>query len=255
MKEGIVVATFQGLRPTAFVAAVPSLRDRAPGIKFLLIAITMALCACASASEDPYALWSAGHPRQALPALHERAVATNSWDAWFDLGLAAAAAGEHGRACVWLLQARELAPGRDEPRAALLALGETLPASWVERVGPLVIPSRGWIGFSLMLIAGLGIGYALAGRKFRQGTGTVGIVALALALPGELAVWADARVDLIAVVSDTQLLDSAGQAKHPLPAGTILIRESSTPWSGRWQVRLQDGKRGFVPASDVEARP
>jgi hypothetical protein len=221
-------------------------------VKAGIITALLALFACASASEDPYALWSAGHPREALSALHERAVAANSWDAWFDLGLAAAAAGEHGRACAWLLQARELAPGRSEPREALLALGATLPSSWIERVGPLAVPGRGWIGFALMLVAGLGIGYAIAGRKFRQGAVIAGIVALALALPGELAVWVDARIDLIAVVSDTQLLDSAGQAKQLLPAGTILIRESPTPWSERWQVRLQDGKRGFVPVPDTK---
>lgn len=222
-------------------------------MKTALAAILM-LCSLAARADDAYALWSNGHPREALPGLQDNAIASDRWDAWFDLGLAAAASGDRGRACAWLLRARERAPERPEPREALLALGASLPPSWIERIGPLAVPGRGWLGCALMLVAGLGIGYAIFAKRWRQPAACAGILALCAALPGEAAAWADARIDLIAVVNDTQLLDSTGQAKQPLAAGTILVRESPTPWSQRWQVHLLDGHRGFVPIPDTDPK-
>ncbi len=207
----------------------------------------------ARGAEDPYLLWSHGRPQEAIPALLLQAQGSDRWDAWLDLGLAAAAAGDRGRAAVWLVASRARAPERDEPRAALRALGAELPPSWHSRCGPLAWPGSGWPRVALLGLVGMALGYALVARQGRAPGLLVALLgALALA-PGLCARILDGRLALVAAVRDTQLLDSTGSPAGAVAGGTVAVQESRTPWSGRLQVALPDGRRGYLAIVDTRA--
>jgi hypothetical protein len=79
------------------------------------------------------------------------------------------------------------------------------------------------------------------------------MVAALCAAPGYIATWLDHRTDLIAVVHDTRLLDSAGNPEELVVAGTPVVRDPQPPWAGRVRVTLPDGQRGYLPQSDTRA--
>ena len=204
-------------------------------------------------ADDPYQLWSHGHPQEALPALLAEAQSSDRWDAWLDLGLAAAAAHDSGRAIAWLLLAHERAPERDEPREALRALGIELPDSWFTRLGPLAWPGCGWPAMLLMVVAGLAFGYACLAPARRAALALSGAGICALIAPGQFALEAELRHPLIAAVRDTRLLDSTGTPGALVPMGTVAVRDAQTPWSGRVLVILPNGSRGYLPIADTIA--
>jgi hypothetical protein len=207
-------------------------------------------------TSDPYAAWSQGRPSDSLQQLVARAKDTDHWDAWYDAGLAAHAAGDKGQAAAFLLRAHKRNPVADGPRVALRQMDVPLPETWVERAGPLGLPGRGWLGVGLSALAGLALGYGVArwqnGRFKRRGLLVVGIaVALAIA-PGVLAIVSDARQPWVAVIHDTQAMDSTGAPLRPLAAGTLVRREQENAWAGRDVVRLLDGTLVLVASKDVE---
>jgi hypothetical protein len=202
---------------------------------------------------DPYGPWSQGRPGESLDLLLGRAKATDRWDAWYDAGLAAAAAGDKGQAVSYLVTAHRRNPAASEPRDALRALDVPLPATWVERAGPLALPGRGWTGVALLAIAGLAFGYGLVrwqnGRWKRRGLAVAGLVSALIAAPGIAAVMSDADVPWATVIHDTQALDSTGTPIKALPAGTLVIKEQDEPWAGRTVVRLVDNGQIVLVAS------
>ena len=200
-------------------------------------------------AEDPYLAWSQGRPAEAVPTLV--ACAGTCWDAWYDAGLAAAAANDRGRAVACLAQAMTLAPAEPEPRQALRALGVEVPTSWHERAGPLAWPGQGWAGIAVLGVAGLALGWAVAGSRARRWAAALGLVALALAAPGVAAGLLDGRSTWTGTVRDTHLLDSAGQPVRALPAGTLLLRPPQDIWAGRVLVQVPQGTQGFVPVADL----
>jgi hypothetical protein len=204
-------------------------------------------------AEDPYQLWSHGRPHDAIPALLLQAQSSDRWDAWLDLGLAAAAAGERGRAAVWLVAARARAPERDEPRAALRALGAELPPTWYSRCGPLAWPGCGWPGVALLGLIGTALGYAAVARAGRALALLVALLGALVVAPGLCARILDGRLALVAVVRDTELLDSTGSPTGAVAGGTVAVQESQTPWSGRLRVALADGRRGYLEIADTRA--
>ncbi len=212
--------------------------------------LLLVLLAVATApAEDPYVAWSQGRPAEAVPALVAGAGAR--WDAWYDAGLAAAAANDRGRAVACLAQAMTLAPAEDEPRQALRALGVEVPVAWQERAGPLAWPGQGWAGVAVLGLAGLALGWAVAGPRARRRAAALGLVALAVAAPGVAAGLLDGRTAWTGTVRDTHLLDSAGQPVRALPAGTLLIRPAQEAWAGRVLVQVPGGTTGFVPGADL----
>jgi hypothetical protein len=202
---------------------------------------------------DPYGPWSQGRPGESLDLLLSRAKATDRWDAWYDAGLAAAAAGDKGQAVSCLVAAHHRNPVATEPRAALRALDVPLPATWVERAGPIAIPGSGWAGVALLGVAGLALGYG-AVRWKRRRLVLAGLAVGMIAAPGVIAVLRDAEVPWAAVVHDTQALDSTGTPIKPLPAGTLVQKEQDATWAGRTVVRLLDGQVVLVAAADTDAR-
>lgn len=206
----------------------------------------------ASAADGAYAPWSQGRPQESLPALRAAATASGAWDAWLDLGLAAADAGHRGEAAAALLEAHRRAPERPEPRHALAALGSPLPPGWLDRLGPLAMPGTGVVGAVLLGLAGLALGWAIAGRRGR-GIAAIGCVALlAAALPGHIARLRDGARALVAVTADTSLLDATGAPLTAVAAGTVLLREPGEPWSRRILVRSADGSlRGWLSLADA----
>lgn len=210
------------------------------------------------ATADPYGPWSQGRPGESLDLLLGRAKATDRWDAWYDAGLAAAAAGDKGQAVSYLVAAHRRNPAAAEPREALRALDVPLPATWVERAGPLGIPGRGWAGVGLLGVAGLAFGYGLCrwqgGRWKRKGLAFTGVAAALIAAPGVFAVMSDAEVPWAAVVHDTQALDSTGAPLKALPAGTLVQKQQDEAWAGRSVVKLMDGQVVLVASADAEAR-
>jgi hypothetical protein len=204
-------------------------------------------------AEDPYQLWSHGRPQEAIPALLVQAQDSDRWDAWLDLGLAAAAAGDRGRAAAWLVAAHARAPERDEPRAALRALGSELPPSWFARCGPLAWPGCGWSAVALLGLSGSALGFALAAKRGRAVGLVVALLGALAVAPGLCARLLDGRLALVAVVHDTQLLDSTGSPTGAVSGGTVAVQDSQTPWSGRWRVTLPDGRRGYLAISDTRA--
>jgi len=222
-------------------------------IRLRHVAVVLALAAALAAADDPYALWAHGRAAEALSGLHRAAVASQGWDAWLDLGLAAAAAGDRGRAAVWLVESARRAPARREPRAALRALGATVPLSWSERLGALALPGQGWWGLTATALAGGALGVAVLLRRRRGTLALIGAGLLLVVLPGQIAAWRDAGDNLLAIAADTQLLDAAGAPQRALAAGSVLQRIARPPWAGRWLVALPDGRLGYVPVADTEA--
>jgi len=214
--------------------------------------LLLALLRCGiTAADDPYQMWGLGRPQAAIPLLLRQAQQSDRWDAWFDLGVAAAAAGKRGPAVSWLLAAHHRAPERAEPMTALRALGIALPPTWLDRLGPLAWSGCGWPGVVVLAIAALSLGYACLARRRRGLALTLGLIAGACAAPGQIAAWSDRRTDLIAVVHATRLLDSAGNPEEPVPAGTPVVRDPQPPWAGRLLVTLLDGRRGYLPLADT----
>ncbi len=207
------------------------------------------------AQADPYAPWSQGRPGESLDLLLGRARSTDRWDAWYDAGLAAAAAGDKGQAVSYLVTAHQRNPAAAQPRDALRALEVPLPTTWLERAGPLGIPGSGWAGVALMGVAGLALGYGLVRLRRtpgRRGAVIVGAFGLAaIAAPGVIATLSDAEVPWITVVHDTQALDSTGAPIKALPAGTLVRREPGDAWAGRAPVRLDDGKVVLIALRDA----
>lgn len=222
---------------------------------YLRLLLALVWFGTALSGDDAYAAWSAGRPAESLPHLYQQAQATRRWDAWLDLGLCAAAAGQQGPAIVWLLQAHRLAPARHEPRQALAALGAGLPEGLLGQLGPVAGPGAGPLALPLACLAGLLLGYAAMGRRRRGLAGWAGALALALIAPGALASWLDGRHQWIAVASDTQLLDSTGTPLRGLSAGTIGERLPGAEWNGRIPVRLGDGALGWLAEADTRASP
>jgi hypothetical protein len=233
-------------RPRACRPSAPT-PPWAAGLLLLLAAVL------ARGAEDPYQLWSHGRPAEAIPALLLQAQASERWDAWLDLGLAAAAAGDRGRAAVWLVAARARAPERDEPRAALRALGAELPPSWPSRCGPLAWAGSGWPGVVGLGLVGSALGYALAARRGRAAGLLVALLGALAVAPGLCARILEGRLALVAAVRDTQLLDSTGSPIGAVAGGTVAVQESPTPWSGRLRVALADGRRGYLAQADTRA--
>jgi len=221
-----------------------------------LIAVLMLLLTVPRlVADDAYDSWAAGRPAEALPSLHAAAVASDRWDAWLDLGLAAAAAGRRGPATAWLVSAHRHAPHRPEPRQALAALGSPLPRTWLDRLGPCAWPGNGAVAMPLALLVGMGLGWSIGWRRAR-GWALIGAgLALLLLLPGVVGGWMDGRRDWAAATADTALLDASGRALRPLPAGTLLERVSGPGWAGHVAVRDLDGAFGWIPAADLVAAP
>ena len=203
------------------------------------------------APADPYTPWSQGRPGESLDLLLGRARATDRWDAWYDAGLAAAAAGDKGQAVSCMVAAHRRNPAADEPRAALRALDVALPVTWVERAGPFGIPGRGWIGVGLFALAGIAAGYG-ALRWKRKGLVAAGLLLAAIASPGVVAALRDSEVPWATLVHDTQALDSTGAPVKSLPAGTLVRKEHEEAWAGRSVVRLLDGSVVLVASADAE---
>lgn len=203
------------------------------------------------APADPYTPWSQGRPGESLDLLLGRARATDRWDAWYDAGLAAAAAGDKGQAVSCLVAAHRRNPTAEEPRAALRALDVPLPATWVERAGPFSIPGRGWFGVGLFALAGIAAGYG-ALRWKRKGLVAAGLLLAALATPGVIAALRDSEVPWATLVHDTQALDSTGAPVKSLPAGTLVRKEHDEAWAGRSVVRLLDGSVVLVASADAQ---
>ncbi len=205
-----------------------------------------------SVPTDLYGPWSQGRPAESLDLLLGRARTTDRWDAWYDAGLAAAAAGDKGQAVSCLVAAHVRNPAAAAPRDALRALDVALPVTWVERAGPFGIPGTGWAGVVLFAVAGSLIGYG-AFRWQKKGVFIAGAGVALLAAPGVFAVLRDAEVPWAAVVHDTQALDSTGAPLRSLPAGTLVRQEQVEPWSGRTVVRLLDGQVVMVAQGDAES--
>ncbi|HEX3132128.1 MAG TPA: hypothetical protein VHX44_00940, partial [Planctomycetota bacterium] len=138
-------------------------------------------------ADDPYATWGHGRPQDAIAGLHQQASASDHWDAWFDLGLAALAAGRQGDGTAWLIAAHRRAPERPEPRQALRAINITPPIGWLDHLGPLALPGLGWSGMVLIALAGLTLGYGFCARGRRWPAILVGAGLLLLAVPGRVA--------------------------------------------------------------------
>jgi len=200
---------------------------------------------------DPYAPWSHGHPQESIPLLLDRAQSSDHWDAWLDLGLAAAASNDH-RATAWLLRAHLLAPERPEPRAALLTQGVVLPVSWIDQCWPVSWIGCSWPGVICLALATLALGFFCCARSGRRPALVIALIFMALALPGQICLYLDGRTHLLAIVHDTHLLDSVGNPGEPLSAGSVVIQDASAQprWNGRILVRTFNGQHGFLPAAD-----
>ncbi len=221
----------------------------------VLLLLVIGGFANARAADDPYAAWGHGRPQDALAGLHQQALSSDRWDAWFDLGLAALAAGRHGEGTAWLLAAQQRAPERPEPRQALRATKIIVPSGWLDRLGPLAIPGLGWSGLVLLTLAGLVLGYAVCARHRRLMPTLIGAGLLLVAAPGRIAWEHDHTRLLVAAVHDTQLYDSSGRPITAVAEGTVLEQESSQIWADRILVHTADGQRGHLPLADTLAKP
>ena len=215
----------------------------------MLLLAAIAWC-CGAETLDPYAAWAQGRPQEAITALGAVARTTNRWDAWMDLGLAHANAGETGKAAAAFIVAHRSAAERPEPVAALRSLGATPPVTWIERLGPAALPGVGWQGVGLGILAGLGLGWAALGTRRRTAAAVIGTIALVGVLPGQIALRLDSAEPWAATLHESRLYDSAGNPGNPLPAATLVWRLGEA-WSGRIPIELTDGRRGFVPAGDL----
>jgi Tetratricopeptide repeat len=206
-------------------------------------------------ADDPYAAWGHGRPQDAIASLHQQAVASDRWDAWFDLGLAALAAGRQSDGIAWLLAAHRRAPERPEPRQALRAIKVTPPLGWLDRLGPLAAPGLGWSGVVLITLAGLLLGYGVCARRRRVAMLLIGGGMLLVSVPGRIAWEHDHGRLLVATVRDSQLYDSAGRPIIAIPAGTVLEQETAAVWAERILVHDAQGHRGHLPLADTIAKP
>jgi len=221
----------------------------------VLVMLLFGLLTTIRGADDPYATWGHGRPQDAIAGLHQQAQASDRWDAWFDVGLAALAAGRDGEGTTWLLAAHRRAPERPEPRQALRAIEVTPPTGWLDRLGPLALPGLGWSGLVLITLAGLALGYGVCARRARSPAILTGVVLLLLAVPGRVAWEHDQGRLLVAAVRDSQLYDSAGRPVAAIPAGTVLEQESTEVWAERILVHDTQGHRGHLPLADTIARP
>lgn len=217
-----------------------------------IIAATLIVC-CVSA-EDPYQTWAQGRPAEALPGLLAAAQASDApWQRWYDLGLAAHAAGQPGLAVAALLTAQQRAPWASEPRLALRQTGTPLPAAAMDVLGPLPALALSWPGLVLAGTAGALLGWALYRRRVLPGLGA-GLLLLLLAPGLVLACWPGPA--WCTVLGDSTLVDSTGapQRGGELAPGTLLRREPREPWAGRVLVTTPDGRSGWVAESDTAVR-
>lgn len=232
------------------------LRKPAEVRKSCKIALLLAgLLTLIQGADDPYAAWGHGRPQDAIVSLHQQAVASDRWDAWFDLGLAALAAGRQGDGIAWLLAAHQRAPERPEPRQALRAIQVTPPSGWLDRLGPVAIPGLGWGGVVLITLGGLLLGYGICARRRRPTMLLIGTGLLLVTAPGRIAWEHDQGRLLVAAVRDSQLYDSAGRPIVAIPAGTVLEQESPEVWAERILVHDAQGNRGHLPLADTLAKP
>lgn len=199
---------------------------------------------------DAYATWQAGRPQDALADLQVRAETSDAWEAWYDLGLCAAAAEDRGRAAAALVAAHRRAPWRSEPAQALGHLGQSLPDGWIPWLGPIAWPGTGWTGLALALTAGFAIGLACCQRRPRGLLLSLGGLLLLAIAPGAIAAWHDGRLNHAAVAADTRLLDATGRPQALVPAGSVVRILSETPWQGRHLVSIA-GSRGYLPTGDL----
>ena len=215
-----------------------------------LLIFTSAWCV-----DDPYAAWGHGRPQDAIAELHRQATTSNRWDAWFDLGLAACAAGRQGDGAAWLVTAHRLAPERLEPRQALRAAQVNLPLGWLDRLGPLALPGLGWLGLTCIALGGITLGFACAIRGRRTMPVLIGGALLLSALPGRIAWEHDHARQLVVTVRNSQLYDSSGHPIAAIAAATVLEQESLTAWAERILVHDEAGQRGHLPLADTIAQP
>ena len=215
----------------------------------------MLIIISAWSADDPYAAWGHGRPQDAIAELHRQANDSNRWDAWFDLGLAAFAAGRQADGAAWMVTAHRLAPERAEPRQALKASQINLPLGWLDRLGPLALPGLGWTGLTLIALGGIALGFALFTNRRRAMPTLIGIALLTSALPGRIAWEHDHARQLVVTVRDSQLYDSSGRPIAAIAAGTVLEQESSTAWAERILVHDENGHRGHLPLADTIAQP
>ena len=215
-----------------------------------LLIFTSAWCV-----DDPYAAWGHGRPQDAIVELHRQATTSNRWDAWFDLGLAACAAGRQGDGAAWLVTAHRLAPERLEPRQALRAAQVNLPLGWLDRLGPLALPGLGWLGLTCIALGGITLGFACAIRGRRTMPVLIGGALLLSALPGRIAWEHDHARQLVVTVRNSQLYDSSGHPIAAIAAATVLEQESLTAWAERILVHDEAGQRGHLPLADTIAQP
>jgi|GEM_PF-2621532 len=218
----------------------------------ILVALGMGLLGLV-ASEDPYALWQHGRPHEALSGLQAQAERSNTWQAWYDLGLAAAAANQPGPAAAWLLKAHTRAPWRAEPRHALRVLGSPPPAGWLTWLGPVAWPGTGWIALSLAALAGLGFAGVCVARTKRTWWLVGGVLSTLLVAPGIVASLHDGRQPLAVILQPSQLLDASGHPQRSLPPGMIVTFLDQEAWQERRLVALADGTHGYVPVLDLAA--
>jgi hypothetical protein len=223
-------------------------------MKALLLLFALSLAPALELAEA-YQAWAQGRPDEALPVLAERAQHDDTWAAWCDYGLAAAACNDHGHAVAALLRAHLLAPEQDAPVQGLVALGQTPPESWLRALGPIALPASGGLGLALALLVGGGLGWSLAGTRRRLPAALLALVALTLLLPGLVARLHDSRRPLIVTVTPTWLLDASGTPLREITAGTILELRRPTPWEGRWLVTTPGGLRGAVSRNDCGPPP
>ena len=231
--------------------ALPCLPARAA----TLIAVLALALPWSCGADDPYAAWGHGRPQDAIAPLHQRASASDRWDAWLDLGLAAIAAGRRNDGTAWLLAAHRRAPERSEPRQALRTLDVVPPVGWLDRLGPLALPGTGWTGLTLITLAGALLGYGLGARRWRMQALLIGAGLALIALPGRIAWEHDQGRLLVATVRDSQLYDSAGRPIAAIAAGTVLEQETAEVWAERILVHDGEGRRGHLPVADTIARP
>ncbi len=203
-------------------------------MKILFWLLLWAIAVCAYSAETPVKTGS---------------FSTFSWTDAYARGCAAATAGDRGTAAVALLAAHRGAVLRDEPRAALRAIGVALPTTWCEWLGPLAAPARGWSGLALCALAGLALGVGLGLRSGRRWALVIGGLAMLAVAPGLAAANLDARTPWAVTRTATALFDSGGALLQPLPAGT-LVRTGRTV-ATQVLVTLDDGRRGLVPSADL----
>lgn len=217
----------------------------------LLFCISLVHAADQQAAHDAF---MQNRPDEAIPILFKQAESEQRWFDYYDLGLAAHHSGQHGKAVAWLLEAHQRAPEMAEPLQALQALKVQMPASWLERLGPLAIPGIGYNGLIFMLLAGFAAALALLHKRWRWRSIVLMALCLVVSLPGSIAHSIDSQRSLIATVTECPLLGPTGQPLQTLKPGTILVAEKRMP-NNRILVRLPNDQRGFIDSQNCHATP